>query len=40
MFAYFHDILDVRLSAFRKNYNMQSIVVKVVEEWKKGLRQW
>ncbi len=37
MCAYFHDILDVHLSAFRKNYNIQSILVKAVEDWKKVL---
>ncbi len=40
MCAYFYDILDVRLSAFRKNYNTQSILVKDVEDWRKNLRQW
>ncbi len=29
MCAYFYDILDIHLSAFRKNYNTQSILVKV-----------
>ncbi len=37
MCAYFHDILDVRLSAFRKNYNTQSILVKAVEGLRKAL---
>ncbi len=37
MCAYSHDILDVGLSAFRKNYNTQSILVKAVEDWRKVL---
>ncbi len=37
MCTYFHDILDVRLSAFRKNYNTQVILVMAVEDWRKAL---
>ncbi len=29
--------LDVHLSAFRKNYNTQSILLKAVEDWRKVL---
>ncbi len=34
---YFSAILDVRKSAFRKDYNTQSILLKVVEDWKMAL---
>ena len=34
---YFSDILDVRISAFRKDYNTQSILLKAVEDWRKAL---
>ncbi len=37
MCAYFHDILDIHLSAFRKNNNTQTILVKAGEDWKKAL---
>ncbi len=37
MCAYFHDILHLRLWAFRKNYNTKSILVKAVEDWRKAL---
>ncbi len=37
MCAYFHDILDVCLSAFRKNYTTQSIFVKAAKDWRKTL---
>ncbi len=40
MCAYFHVILDVRLPAFRKNYNTQSILVKAVETWRKAVEHW
>ncbi len=40
MCAYFHDIIDVCLSAFRKYYNTQLLLVKAAEhaeDWRKAL---
>jgi hypothetical protein len=34
---YFEDILSILLSAFRKRYRCQAILLKVVEDWKKAL---
>ncbi len=37
MWSYFHDFLAVRLSAFRKNYITQAILLKAVGDWRKAL---
>lgn len=34
---YFDDILSKFLSAFRKNYSCQSVLLKMIEDWKKAL---
>ncbi len=34
---YFSAILDVRISAFRNDYNIQSILLKAVEGWRMAL---
>ncbi len=34
---YFSAIRDVRISAFRKDYNTQSILLKAVEDWRMAL---
>ncbi len=34
---YFSPILDVCISAFRKDYNTQSILLKAVEDWRMTL---
>ncbi len=34
---YFSAILDVCISAFRKDYNTQSILLKAVEDWRMAL---
>ena len=35
--TYFDNILSKFLSAFRKNYSCQSILLKMIEDWKKAL---
>ena len=36
---YFEAILDKRISAFRKKYSTQSVLLKAVEDWRKALDQ-
>jgi len=37
MWSFFSNVLDTRISAFRKHYNTQSVLVKAVEDWRKAL---
>ncbi len=34
---YFHTILSILFSAFRKMYSCQAVLLKMVEDWKKAL---
>ncbi len=37
MQKYFNTILSILLSAFRKMYSCQAVLLKMVEDWKKAL---
>ena len=37
LYEYFSDIFDSLLSAYRKRYSCQSVLIKFIEEWRQSL---
>merc|ERR1711942_94839 len=34
MMEFFHDILSIALSAFRKSYSCETVLIRLIEDWK------